>query len=84
MPVVGGVEAISTIRREFLKPTNRPHNYDGDEDIYRSLQAGAKGYLLKDVFFEELETTIRTVFAGHAAIRQPSLKGWPREWPGRS
>ena len=38
--------------------------YDGDEDIYRSLQAGAQGYLLKDMFFEELEGAIRKVHAG--------------------
>ena len=69
MPVVGGVEAIATIRREF--PDARLivlTTYDGDEDIYRSLQAGAKGYLLKDVFFEELETAIRTVHAGSRRI----------------
>ncbi len=69
MPVVGGVEAITVIRREF--PDARLivlTTYDGDEDIYRSLQAGAKGYLLKDVFFEELETTIRTVYAGARRI----------------
>ena len=55
MPVLGGVEAITAVRREF--PEARLivlTTYDGDEDIYRSLQAGAKGYLLKDVFFEEL------------------------------
>lgn len=65
MPVVGGVEAITTIRQKF--PDARLivlTTYDGDEDIYRSLQAGAKGYLLKDVFFEELETAIRSVHAG--------------------
>ena len=65
MPVVGGVEAIATIRDKF--PDARLivlTTYDGDEDIYRSLQAGARGYLLKDVFFEELETAIRTVHAG--------------------
>jgi DNA-binding NarL/FixJ family response regulator len=69
MPVVSGVEAIATIRREF--PDARLivlTTYDGDEDIYRSLQAGAKGYLLKDVFFEELETAIRTVHAGSRRI----------------
>lgn len=69
MPVVGGVEAISTIRAEF--PEARLivlTTYDGDEDIYRSLQAGAKAYLLKDVFFEELETAIRTVHAGARRI----------------
>ena len=44
MPVVGGVEAISTIRQTF--PDARVivlTTYDGDEDIYRSLQAGARG-----------------------------------------
>ena len=42
--------------------------FDGDEDIYRSLQAGAQGYLLKDMFFEELEDAIRTVRAGGRRI----------------
>lgn len=69
MPVLGGVEAITAIRREFPDA----HlivltTYDGDEDIYRSLQAGARGYLLKDVFFEELETAIRNVHAGSRHI----------------
>src|ERR1041384_5940887 len=65
MPIVAGVEAISTIRQKF--PDARLivlTTYDGDEDIYRSLQAGARGYLLKDVFFEELETEIRGVYDG--------------------
>ena len=69
MPVVGGVEAIATIRDNF--PDARLivlTTYDGDEDIYRSLQAGARGYLLKDVFFEELETAIRAVHAGSRHI----------------
>src|SRR5687768_34242 len=65
MPVVGGVEAISTIRQNFSDARVIVlTTYDGDEDIYRSLQAGARGYLLKDVFFEQLEATIRTVHAG--------------------
>lgn len=69
MPVLSGVEAIAAIRREF--PTARMivlTTYDGDEDIYRSLQAGAQGYLLKDVFFEELEGAIRKVHAGSRRI----------------
>jgi len=69
MPVLSGVEAIAAIRREF--PAARMivlTTYDGDEDIYRSLQAGAHGYLLKDVFFEELEEAIRKVHAGSRRI----------------
>src|SRR5712671_5515177 len=41
MPIIGGVDAISRIRKEF--PSARIivlTTYDGDEDIYRSLQAG--------------------------------------------
>ncbi|HEV8368739.1 MAG TPA: response regulator transcription factor [Pyrinomonadaceae bacterium] len=69
MPVLSGVEAIAAIRREF--PGARIivlTTYDGDEDIYRSLQAGAQGYLLKDVFFEDLEEAIRKVHAGSRRI----------------
>ena len=69
MPELGGVEAIVAIRKEF--PDARLivlTTYDGDEDIYRSLQAGAQGYLLKDMFFEELEDAIRKVQAGSRRI----------------
>src|SRR5215218_10932153 len=69
MPTMSGVEAIAAIRREF--PSARVivlTTFDGDEDIYRSLQAGAQGYLLKDMFFEELEDAIRTVHAGRRRI----------------
>src|SRR5215211_7185030 len=69
MPLMTGVEAIAAIRREF--PSARViilTTFDGDEDIYRSLQAGAQGYLLKDMFFEELEDAIRTVHAGRRRI----------------
>ena len=81
MPVLGGVEAIAAIRREF--PEARLivlTTYDGDEDIYRSLQAGARGYLLKDVFFEELETAIRAVHAGRGIFLPPLQSGWSSAW----
>ena len=65
MPELGGVEAIVAIRKEFRDARLIVlTTYDGDEDIYRSLQAGAQGYLLKDMFFEELEDAIRKVRAG--------------------
>ena len=69
MPEMGGVEAISAIRREFSDAKVIVlTTYDGDEDIYRSLQAGAQGYLLKDMFFDELESAIRAVHAGGRKI----------------
>jgi two-component system NarL family response regulator len=69
MPVVNGVEAITAIRKEF--PDSRfivLTTYDGDEDIFRALQAGAQGYLLKDMFREELLDAIRAVHAGRRRI----------------
>jgi two-component system NarL family response regulator len=37
--------------------------YDGDEDIFKSLSRGAKGYLLKDAPRQEILTAIRAVAA---------------------
>jgi DNA-binding NarL/FixJ family response regulator len=69
MPKKNGVDAITEIKREF--PAARVivlTTFDGDEDIYRALQAGAKGYLLKDMFGEELIEAIRAVHAGKQRI----------------
>jgi two-component system NarL family response regulator len=69
MPDMDGVEAITTIRAEF--PAARIillTTYDGDEDIYQGLRAGARAYLLKDVPCEELLETIRMVHAGQKCI----------------
>ena len=38
--------------------------YQGDEDIYRALQAGAATYLLKDALTDELVCVVRQVYAG--------------------
>ena len=65
MPRLEGVDAIAQIKSEF--PTAKIiilTTYDTDEDIYRGLQAGAKGYLLKDISAEILATAIRTVDRG--------------------
>ena len=69
MPVMGGVEAISTIRAEF--PEARIialTTWDGDADIHRALEAGARGYLLKDVVSEDVADAIRRVHAGGRSI----------------
>jgi len=69
MPEMGGVDAISAIRAQH--PTARIivlTTYDGDEDIYRGLKAGAKGYLLKNVTRLELIEAIQRVYAGQKYI----------------
>ena len=69
MPQLDGVAAITAICAEFndagiIVLTT----YDGDEDIYRGLRAGAKGYLLKDAEPNELMAAIRTVHSGRKYI----------------
>lgn len=69
MPDLGGVEAVTEIRRKH--PAARIivlTTFDGDEDIYRAIQAGAKGYLLKGMSGEELIDAIRAVHAGRSRI----------------
>ncbi|MBD2449720.1 response regulator transcription factor [Nostoc sp. FACHB-152] len=69
MPQMGGVAAITAICAKF-KPAQIIvlTTYDGDEDIYRGLQAGAKGYLLKDAKPSELLNAIRMVNRGQQYI----------------
>jgi len=69
MPELDGVGAIKQIREHhegarILVLTT----FDGDEDIYRAIQAGAKGYLLKDVPREALMDCIRRVHAGETCV----------------
>lgn len=69
MPEVEGVAAIAAIcaiaksARIIVLTT-----YDSDEDIYRGLQAGAKGYLLKETEPDELLNAIHTVHRGQQYI----------------
>jgi two-component system NarL family response regulator len=72
MPVMGGVEAIQAIHGEF--PAAKVivlSTYEGDEDIFRALEAGATTYLLKDTLADTLVRVIREVFAGGRALPAP-------------
>ena len=65
MPGLGGVDAALQIRKEF--PDARIivlTTYEGDEDIYRALEAGVQGYLSKVSVRTELLQSIREVHAG--------------------
>ena len=66
---MGGVEAVGVIHEEF--PDARIivlTTYDGDENIYRALQGGARAYLLKDIPREEFLDDIRAVYQGQYCI----------------
>ena len=65
MPEMDGIEVIGELRREFPAASIIVlTTFDDDEDIYRALRAGAKGYLLKDAPREELLECIRSVYRG--------------------
>src|SRR6202795_1313067 len=71
MPKLDGVGAIDEIRKEdtsariIILTT-----YDTDNEIYRAIKAGAKGYVLKDARREELLDCIRRVSRGETCIPQ--------------
>jgi len=69
MPELDGVGAIKEIR----ELDENAHivvltTYDGDEDIYRAIKAGAKAYLLKDTARDALVETVRRVHAGETYL----------------
>jgi len=69
MPILDGVSATRTIVGE------RPHvkvlvltTFDLDEVVYDALEAGASGFLLKDVPYQELLRAIVAVHDGDAVL----------------
>ncbi len=75
LPDMGGVEVIRTIAGEY--PRSRLivlTTYDGDEDIYRALEAGAQGYLIKGMSHQVLLDAIRRVHAGLRYVPQPVMQ----------
>jgi two-component system NarL family response regulator len=66
LPRTNGLDGIKQIRA--TAPDARIvvlTMYQGDEDIYRSLEAGAATYVLKDALSDELVTVIRQVHEGN-------------------
>jgi DNA-binding NarL/FixJ family response regulator len=69
LPTMSGTEVITIVRR--TDPEAKViilTTYDADEDVYRAVQAGARGYLLKGTFAEGIMEAIRNVHAGRRLI----------------
>lgn len=65
LPGMSGAETVSAITHDF--PDARIlmlSTHSGEEEVYRSLQAGARGYILKSAMREELLRAIREVSEG--------------------
>jgi len=77
MPVLNGLEATQQIRRNF--PDTKVlilTQHDNDEYVYRILQAGASGYVLKRVAGAELVSAIRGVDRGNAFLFPSMTRGF--------
>lgn len=90
LPRVSGFEVIATLRKE-RQPARIVvlSNYQGSEDIYRAVQAGAMAYLTKDASGEEVTNAISSVARflrylprvalDRLAERMPAVELTPRE-----
>jgi DNA-binding NarL/FixJ family response regulator len=64
-----GIETTRMIQEEFPgAKIIALTSYDGDQDIYRALEAGVRGYLLKEMVHTEVIRAIRTVHSGKRFI----------------
>jgi DNA-binding NarL/FixJ family response regulator len=65
MPKISGIEALQSLRRLPSPPqVIILSSFDFEEEIYRAVQAGARGYLLKETSCDEIVTAIVAVHAG--------------------
>jgi DNA-binding NarL/FixJ family response regulator len=80
MPGCSGLTVLQTLsEQDQLPPTLILTTFDDDEIVLGGLQAGARGYLLKDVGLDDLLNAVRAVAAGQSLVSpglsQRLLKG---------
>lgn len=73
MPKLDGIGTLNLLKEQNIKtPTIILTTFDDHQFILQGLQAGAKGYLLKDVSLETLVDSIKTVASGQLLV-QPAI-----------
>ncbi|MEM7362967.1 MAG: response regulator transcription factor [Pseudomonadota bacterium] len=83
MPRMNGIEAIKAMQSEgIMTPVIILTTFDDHDLLIAGIQAGARGYLLKDVSLENLIEAIKSVQSGETmvqpAITESLLKGISR------
>jgi two-component system, NarL family, response regulator len=84
LPEMNGVDAIRAIRE--IDPQARIivlTTYDGDQDIRRALEAGARAYLLKDMLRKELIDAIRAIHRGQRYLSPAAAARLAERVPGQ-
>jgi DNA-binding NarL/FixJ family response regulator len=65
LPVMSGIECTAALIRQFPDACILIlSTHSGEEDIYRAMQAGARGYIVKSIVREELLRAVREVHSG--------------------
>lgn len=65
MPGVSGIDVLQSLNRRPSSPrTIILSTYEMDEDIYRAIQAGARGYLIKSTSQDDIVNAIEAVHSG--------------------
>ena len=75
MPKMDGIQATQIINKKF--PNIKVlvlSTFDSEEYVSKSINAGAKGYLLKSLSAEELQNSIRFIYQGYVQLIGPGLK----------
>ena len=82
MPVLDGIAAAGLIRREFPDAKIIAlTSFDGDQDVYRALEAGVRGYLLKETVHADLLNAIRIVYSGKKLMPQDVAQRLAEHFP---
>ena len=79
---ISGVDAIARIRA--IQPQAKVivvTTYEGDEDIHRALEAGARGYVIKGMPYQTLVEALQRVHAGSRFIPPPVAKALASRTP---
>ena len=80
LPKLSGIEVLQELcKHKQLPPTILLTTFDDDEAFFAGMQAGAKGFLLKDVSLEKLSSAIREVVAGKSLFL-PTMTEHVNEW----
>lgn len=82
LPGMSGVEALRIIRGEDSHARCVVlTTYEGDEDIYQALAAGAAGYIIKAMSYETLVDALRRVYAGNHFLPPPIARSLANRTP---
>ncbi len=69
LPGMSGTECTAAIVRDFPDAAILIlSTHSGEEEIYRALQAGARGYIVKSIIREELLRAVREVYHGRRYV----------------